>query len=174
MLQFVHCSDLHLDSPLRGLSARDDAPADAIRASTRRALDNLVRLCIELQVDFLVIAGDIFDGDWPDYSTGLFFNASMAQLHGAGIPVYMVRGNHDAASQITRSLLPPANVHQFSTDKPETFLIDSLHVALHGQGFQKREAVENLVPDYPAAVPGYFNKNPYLHSGYNSSLNTLI
>jgi DNA repair exonuclease SbcCD nuclease subunit len=81
----------------------------------------------------------------------------MAQLHAAGIPVYLVRGNHDAASQISRSLLPPPNVHQFATDHPQTYIIEPLRVALHGQGFKKREVTENLVPDFPPALPGYFN-----------------
>lgn len=157
MFKFVHCADLHLDSPLRGLSLREDAPAEAIRSATRRALDNLVELCIEEDVRFLVIAGDVFDGDWQDYSTGLFFNACMTRLTTHDIRVYIVSGNHDAASTISRKLLLPSGVHRFSSDQPETFVIDDLQVALHGQGFKDRIVTQNLVPQYPLPVPGYFN-----------------
>ncbi|MDQ0189021.1 DNA repair exonuclease [Alicyclobacillus cycloheptanicus] len=155
--KFIHCADLHLDSPLVGLAGRADAPIDEIRAATRRALENLVTLALTEAVKFVVIAGDVYDGDWPDYTTGLFFNAQMSRLNAAGIPVYLISGNHDAASNITRSLVLPPNVTQFSVDHPETVVLDELCVALHGQGFKEREVRENLVPSYPDALPGYFN-----------------
>ncbi|MCL6636704.1 MAG: DNA repair exonuclease [Alicyclobacillus sp.] len=157
VFSFVHCADLHLDSPLRGLSNRPDAPVEALRGATRQALSNLVQLCIDEQVDFVVIAGDVYDGDWPDYSTGLFFHSQMARLGNHGIPVYMLRGNHDAASAISRRLVLPANVHEFSVHQPATFTLDNVRVALHGQGFAERALHANLVPGYPAPMAGYFN-----------------
>jgi len=96
--RFLHAADLHLDSPLRGLEADPFAPAELIRGATRRALGRLVDLAIDEKVDFLLIAGDIYDGDWPDFGTGLFFAAQMRRLTQAGIPVFAIRGNHDAAT----------------------------------------------------------------------------
>ncbi len=157
MFKFVHCADLHLDSPLRGLSAKADAPADVIRSATRRALQNLIDLAISEKVRFVIIAGDLFDGDWPDYSTGLFFNGLMGRLQDEAIDVYVLRGNHDAASNITRHLVWPPNVHEFAITHPQTFVIEDLAVALHGQGFARREIVENLVLGYPDAYAGYIN-----------------
>ncbi len=157
MFKFIHCADLHLDSPLRGLSAKEDWPVDVIRTATRRALNNLVNLAISQEVRFVIIAGDLFDGDWPDYSTGLFFNGLMGRLNDAGIEVYVVRGNHDAVSNITRHLVWPPNVHEFSTTHSQTFVIDDLAVALHGQGFARRETMDNLVLHYPDAHVGYIN-----------------
>ena len=100
--RFVHAADLHLDSPLRGLEADPTAPAELIRGATRRALGRLVDLAIEENVDFMLIAGDLYDGDWPDFGTGLFFSAQMRRLTQAGIPVFTIRGNHDAANRVTR------------------------------------------------------------------------
>lgn len=157
MFTFLHCADLHLDSPLKGLSARPDAPVDTIRSATRRALENLVALAVEESVRFVVIAGDVYDGDWQDYQTGLFFNSAMARLGRADIPVYLVSGNHDAANRMTRSLVSPPNVHRFATESAETRILESERVALHGQGFHQREVRDNLVPGYPDALPGYFN-----------------
>lgn len=157
MFKFIHCADLHLDSPLRGLSARSGAPADDIRSATRRALENLVNLCVRESVGFVVIAGDVYDGDWQDYNTGLFFNTCMARLNDANIPVYLISGNHDAASNITRSLVSPPNVRLFSVESPETCIIEELKVAIHGQGFKNREVSDNLVPQYPDPLPGYLN-----------------
>ncbi len=155
--KFLHCADLHLDSPLVGLSTRADAPTDRLRSATRRAMDNLVQYAIEEEVRFVVIAGDVYDGDWPDYTTGLFFNARMAELGRAGIRVFLVSGNHDADSQITRHLVLPDNVTRFAVDHPQTHVIDELAVAMHGQGFARREVRDNLVPAYPQPLPGYLN-----------------
>lgn len=157
MYTFMHAADLHLDSPLRGLPQYDGAPADEIRHATRRALSNLVDLAITEHVAFVVIAGDLYDGDWRDYNTGLFFIAEMARLHEAQISVYLVTGNHDAVSRITKTLRLPGNVHLFSDRKPETKLIESLGVALHGQSFATRDIYENLAATYPARLADYLN-----------------
>ncbi len=158
MFSFIHTADIHLDSPLRGLNQRtDDAPVEKIRGATRRALENIVRLAIENEVQFVLIAGDLYDGDWPDYNTGLFFNKQMRRLDSANIPVYLITGNHDAASQITRSLKPPSNVTILSTTNPETIELENLPVAIHGQGFATQSVTENLASNYPTALPDRFN-----------------
>jgi TIR domain len=84
-MKFVHAADLHIDSPLCGLERYEGAPVERVRgATTRRALENLVELCLAEDAAFLLLAGDIFDGDWKDYGTGLFFVAQMARLPQAG------------------------------------------------------------------------------------------
>lgn len=170
MIKFIHAADLHIDSPLVGLSAHDEAPSEDIRSATRRALKNLVALAIREQVDFVLIAGDVFDGDWPDYHTGLFFNARLAELHEAGIPVLMVSGNHDAASTISRHLTTPPNVFQFPVDHAASHLFEDLGVAVHGQGFAERAVRHNLVPGYPAPLPGLINIG-VLHTSVNGQGN---
>jgi exonuclease SbcD len=156
-LKLVHAADIHLDSPLRGLERYEGAPVEQIRGATRRAVENLVDLCITEGADLLLIAGDLYDGNWKDYSTGLFFVSQMARLRAADIPVVIVRGNHDAASQITRSLRLPENVTELSTRRAETKLFPALSVAVHGQGFASKAVTEDLASDYPDAIPGLFN-----------------
>lgn len=156
-MKFIHTADVHLDSPLRGLSAYPDAPADRLRTATRDAFRNLVSQAIQEQVDFLVIAGDLYDGGWKDFNTGLFFVRQMGRLRQAGIPVYLAYGNHDAESEMTQVLQLPDNVHVFSSHQAETFRIDDKKVALHGRGFKDRDTKENFVPGYPAPVAGWLN-----------------
>lgn len=156
-MRFLHAADVHLDSPLRGLEKYEGAPVEVLRGATRKAFTALVRLAIEQRVDFVILAGDLYDGDWPDYNTGLFFIQRMRELERAGIPVYLIRGNHDAESRITATLTLPPNVHSFSTEQPETKTIDSLRVALHGQGFAKQAEPRNLATSYPAALANHFN-----------------
>jgi len=156
-MKFIHTADIHLDSPLRGLSCYPDAPADRLRTATRDAFHNLVSSGIDEQVDFLVIAGDVYDGDWKDFNTGLFFIRQMGRLRQARIPVYLLYGNHDAESEMTRGLELPDNVHVFPSRKAETFRIDHLKAALHGRSFKVAATTENLLPGYPEPVPGWLN-----------------
>jgi len=156
-VRIVHAADLHLDSPLRGLARYDGAPASRIRGATRRALENLTDLCIAEDAKLLLLAGDLYDGDWRDYTTGLFFRAQMSRLREAGVRVAMIRGNHDAASQITSNLRLPDNVRDMDTAAPETWLLEDLGVAVHGQGFSKREVTDDLAAGYPDAVAGALN-----------------
>ncbi len=155
--RFFHAADIHLDSPLKGLSGHEGDIAERIRSAAREAFDRLVGAAIEEQADFLIIAGDLYDGDWRDYRTGLFFVDRMGRLKRAGIPVYLLHGNHDAASQITKRLDLPENVSVFSARKPKTFHQERIAVALHGQSFRQRSVTENLVPHYPPPVAGAFN-----------------
>lgn len=157
MLRFLHAADLHLDSALRGLGSRNRAPVDLLRGATRRAFENLIELALRESVDFVVLAGDVYDRDWKDYGTGLFFRKGMARLGRAGIPVYLVAGNHDAASVISKKMSLPDNVTTFSSEAPESVELASLPVALHGRSFPNRRVDENWVSDYPDPVAGKFN-----------------
>ena len=157
MLRFLHAADIHLDSPLKGLEVYQDAPVDQIRGAVRRAFDNLVDLAIQEEVAFVLLAGDLFDGDWKDYNTGLYFINRMGLLREAGIKVFIVSGNHDAASQISRALHLPDNVKLFSHKKPETIILNDLNVAIHGQSFPSRSVTEDLTQYYPQGEYGFFN-----------------
>ena len=164
--RFLHVADIHLDSPLRGLERYEGAPVEEVRGATRRAFDNLIQSAIRERVDFVVIAGDLYDGDWPDFNTGLFFAKGMAQLGESGIPVYVVRGNHDAASKLTRALPLPKNVHLFPDKTPKSLTDDNLGLAVHGQSFTTAAVLDDLASAYPEAIPGYFNLG-VLHTSLN-------
>ena len=155
--RFLHAADIHLDSPLHGLSSYEGLPEGEIRGATRAAFDNLVRRAIEEAVDFVVIAGDLFDGDWKDMGTGLYFARKMGDLNQANIPVFLIAGNHDAASVISRSIPWPPNVRLFGNRKPETHLLADLGVAVHGQSFSTPAVTDNLVLAYPERAEHHFN-----------------
>ncbi|MFI5296782.1 MAG: exonuclease SbcCD subunit D [Polyangiales bacterium] len=157
--KFVHSADIHLDSPLRGLDRYEGAPVDRLRGATRRAFENLVQLCLDERAAFLLIAGDLYDGDWPDYNTGLFFLSQVKRLHKAGIGVYMVRGNHDAQSPLSKSLSlrNSEGIHDFASARAETKVLDELGVAIHGRGYPKWDTKDDLSLKYPQALSGYFN-----------------
>jgi DNA repair exonuclease SbcCD nuclease subunit len=157
MFKFLHAADIHLDSPLRGLERYEGAPVEQIRQATRRALENLIQLALDEKVSFVLLAGDLYDGVWKDYNTGLYLISQMKRLREAQIPVFAIAGNHDAANRMTRSLRLPDNVSVLSTEQPESRILEDLGVAIHGQGFATGAVREDLSERYPHAKRGYFN-----------------
>ncbi|TFH47122.1 MAG: DNA repair exonuclease [ANME-2 cluster archaeon] len=157
MFKFLHAADIHLDSPLHKLDHYEGAPVEEIRQATRRTFENLINLAIAEKVAFVLLAGDLYDGDWKDYNTGLYFASQMSKLREAGISVYIIAGNHDAASKITKTLKLPEGVKIFSADTPETVLVDKLDVAIHGQSFASPSVKKDLSSGYPYAIEGCFN-----------------
>ena len=159
--KILHAADIHLDSPLQKLDAYDHAPVERIRGASRRALENLVKLAIDETVDLVVIAGDLYDGDWPDQNTGLFFVAQASKLLDAGIPLAVIRGNHDAANMMTSSLPLPKNPDgseiMMASDRVDLRLFESIGVAVHGRSFRTRAETNNLAAEYPSPHGGMFN-----------------
>ncbi len=153
-MKFLHAADIHLDSPLAGLLARADLPEAVIRHCTRRAFAAMIDLALEEDVAFVVIAGDLYDGEWKDFSTGLFFAEQMQRL---GRPCFLLRGNHDARSLITRHLKLPDNVREFSSRTCDTFHLADIGVALHGHSFPNRAVPEDLSAGYRDRVAGMLN-----------------
>jgi DNA repair protein SbcD/Mre11 len=156
--RFVHTADLHLDSPLRSLSLRNPDLASLVGDATRQALVRIVDLCLDEQVDALIIAGDLYDGDQTSMKTARFLATQMQRLHEAGISVFKIRGNHDALSKITQELVLPPSVKVFSGRAEAVELArGGLNVAIHGLSFSKPQAPESLFPKYKAPVQGAVN-----------------
>ena len=156
--RFLHAADLHIDSPLRGLAADREAPAERIRAATRAALTNLVDLALNERVAFVVVAGDLIDGEWQDWRTGHFLLGEIARLTGAGIRFYAIHGNHDAANPVLGRLrLPDGAGAVLDAARPRTVRLPEHGVSIHGQSFPTRDVRENLARDYPKPEAGDFN-----------------
>lgn len=165
MPRIIHAADIHLDSPLQGLGRLGDAClASELRAATRRAYDNLVRLCIDEKAQLLVIAGDVYDGDWRSYETGEYFVRGLRTLRDNGIEVALLYGNHDAESSITKRLTMPDGVRVLSASEPESVEFPDLGVVVHGQGYDVRDVLENLAQHYPHRRDGWVNVG-VLHTG---------
>jgi len=156
-MKFIHCADVHLDTPLQGLAQYPGAPVEEIRNATRRAFEKILNAAISEKVDFIIIAGDLYDTGLKSFESALFFNKEMARLKDAGIDVYLVYGNHDAASKLIKQIRPPRNVKIFRASEPQTMLNDELRVAIHGQSFATPEITEDLAEKYPSPVPNFFN-----------------
>jgi exonuclease SbcD len=156
-LTFIHAADIHLDSPLHGLSRRDEAFSALVRGATRKAFSNVVDLAIEEGAAFVVIAGDLYDGAWKDQSTGQFAISQLARLARAGIRSVIVFGNHDADSRVSRHLTAPEGVYKLKSAKCETVRFDDLGVVVHGRSYKEAATTENIASTYCPPVSGMLN-----------------
>ena len=156
--RFVHTADLHLDSPLRSLALRNSDLAELVGDATRQALTAIVDLCIDEQVDALIIAGDLYDGDQTSMKTARFLAGQMQRLHEAGIGTFIIRGNHDALSRITQELILPPTATVFGG---RSHTVDLAHgdlaLSIHGLSFAKPHAPESLLEKYRRPAPDTVN-----------------
>lgn len=158
--RFIHAADVHLDSPLKSLALRDPDLAELIGNATRRALIRIVDLCIHEQVNALLLAGDLYDGDQTSMKTARFLAEQVGRLHEAGIKVFVIRGNHDALSRITKELILPDTVTIFGS-QADAVIVDRerghIPVAIHGLSFAQPHAPETLVGKYKPIIEGAVN-----------------
>lgn len=113
-IQFLHMADLHLDSPFIGLSTLPQPLFSAIQESTFQSLERITTVAIKEAVDFVLIAGDIYDSEDQSVRAQARFSKEMKRLEVANIPVFMIHGNHDFIEKHKDKLTLPSNVHVFS------------------------------------------------------------
>ena len=158
--RFVHAADLHLDSPLRSLALRDPALAELVGNATRRAFVAIVRLCLDEQVNALLLSGDLYDGEQNSMKTARFLADQIDLLHQAGIQVFIIRGNHDALSKITKELAFPDSVTIFG-GRAASLRIEQARgdqaVIIHGISFAQPHAPDSLLGKFKPPVEGAVN-----------------
>ena len=160
VLRFVHASDLHLDSPFKGLKAvAPDSVSGALRQATFDAYDNIVDLCITERVDALLIAGDVYDGVDRSLRAQLKFVDGLKRLDGAGIRSFVCHGNHDPLDGWEARLDLPDGCVRFGpevTGEP-VFPNDPERATVYGISFPHREVRANLSPQFRGLPSGSFN-----------------
>jgi exonuclease SbcD len=156
--RFVHTADVHLDSPLATLALRDPELADLIGGATRKAFVAVIDLCLSEGVDALLIAGDLYDGEQTSMKTARFLADQLRRLHEAGVATFVIRGNHDAESRITRELTLPESVKVFAgRAEPVSLSRGGLEISVHGVSFAQKHAPESLLPKFRPPAAGNVN-----------------
>lgn len=170
-LRFVHAADLHLDSPLGGLGGWPKAP-EIIRRATFEAFSRIVSLCIQERVDFLALAGDLFDQKDRSVRARVFLADQLARLEQAGVRVFVVHGNHDPLSTGKGLVLPPS-VKVFGGDWEEVPLLDArgqVRCRIQGVSYPQEAVRENLAKRFvrrgPELTVGLLHTNVGSHSGH--------
>lgn len=160
--RFLHTGDLHLDSPFSGLSIEAPAGvAEALREATLESWRQIVRIALDEPVEFVVVAGDVFEQANRTLRGQIRFRDGLADLARAGISSFVVTGNHDPLSGWEPSVTWPDLAHRFPakevTGRPVTR--DGEEIArVYGVSYHVRDVTTNLAtrfrrePNVPFAV----------------------
>jgi exonuclease SbcD len=156
---FVHCADLHLDSPFEGLHAIAPEIAQVLRLATFQAFNNIIDLAIREQADFLIVAGDVYDSAHRSLSAQIRFRESVRRAAEAGIQCFVAHGNHDPLSGWEANLTMPDGVHRFGGERVEQFAVrrgSEILAHLYGISYPTREVNVSLIPKFPREVESPF------------------
>jgi len=170
---FVHAADLHLDSPFIGLSQTSVLIAQRLNRATFEAFDRVIELCLKEKVDFLVVAGDIYDGDDRSLRAQFHFRDGLSRLAKAGIQSFVVHGNHDPLNSWAASVSFPPEVKIFGEklESEPVFRDGRLIARVLGMSYPTRNVVENLAPHYHVDNPDNIFTVGLLHANVGGNAN---
>ena len=155
---FLHAADIHIDSPFVGLGKLNPNLAEMLSGASRRAFSKIVDLAIERGVDFLLLAGDLFDTEVQSVSSQWFVSRELRRLDQAGVKTFMVCGNHDPMSDWSEFVSLPDSVYRFSSERVETVEVKrdgKLIATVSGRSFPDQSVSENFAEGFtvPSASP---------------------
>jgi DNA repair exonuclease SbcCD nuclease subunit len=153
-IKFIHCADLHLDSPFQGLTTKEPSLADRFKHATNEAFVKIIDLCLAEKIDFLTIGGDTFDGADRSLCAQILLRDQFERLHEADIPVIIIAGNHDPLSDWLTEISFPNNVHLLAGDKVEKIPIKKdgkVITTIYGISYKVRDVKKNLSLEFHAS-----------------------
>ena len=130
-MKFVHIADIHFDSPFVNLSDRENL-GDIKRLEQRKVFKKVIEYIKENGVDFLFIAGDLYEQQYIRKSTIEYINEIFKEI--PNTKIYISPGNHDPyiKNSYYNQFKWNDNVHIFSS-KFERLTSDN--VDIYGYGF---------------------------------------
>ena len=153
-MRLLVTADTHLGSPIRSAALRNPALGDRLKQASRDTFRDIIDLAITQNVDAIVLAGDIFDNDFPDLKSRTFLITQLSRAVTAGVSVVLIRGNHDALLDHTSYGELGPDIHLLHKDNPS---VEIAGVMFHGLSFDKRHTAHSFLPDYPRPVAGKIN-----------------
>ncbi|WP_432371874.1 metallophosphoesterase family protein [Staphylococcus chromogenes] len=170
MVKFLHCADLHLDSPFASKQFLSPNILKDVENSAYESFKSIVDLALREEVDFMLICGDLFDAENRTLKAEVFLKQQFERLNKEQIFVYVIHGNHDPLSD---SLISdwPQNVTVFSNqvETYQTITKNGEKVYLHGFSYQQNESYENKIDDYPTSDSHSVINIGLLHGTYSKS-----
>ncbi|WP_445486568.1 metallophosphoesterase family protein [Niallia sp. 03133] len=148
-ISFIHCADLHLDSPMTGLRDLPSSIKKRLQESTFTSFANIIDKAISLKVDFVIIAGDIYDGEDRSIRAQIRFKKELERLQKHEIAVFIVHGNHDHLGGSWSQINWPANVYIFPSDVARaSFSKGTTSVSLYGFSYETRHIYDRKIEWY--------------------------
>lgn len=154
-IRFIHSADLHLGSPFSGMKGLGAEQWKRLQNSTLEAFERLISYALETRPDFLLIVGDVYDGEDRNLRAQHRFQQGMEQLQEAGIPVFLSHGNHDHLGGNAASFKLPSNVHVFRDSVENVELpVGSAIVNIAGFSYGRRHVTEPMIDHFPQKQAG--------------------
>ncbi|MFX3673781.1 MAG: exonuclease SbcCD subunit D [Paenisporosarcina sp.] len=152
-IRFFHVADLHLGSPFKGVTSMPNRQLKTLRDSTFEAFHSLIQTAVLEKPDFVLIVGDIYDGEDRSLRAQHKFQQGMELLNTHQIPVFLCHGNHDhLGGKWTRFKLP-SNVHVFDNKPEKTYIrIRQQDVYITGFSYKERHIKESMISSYEEAT----------------------
>lgn len=151
MVRFIHTADLHLDQPFTKLKIENENLYTKLSQAPYQSFERLIDTAINERVDFVLIAGDIYDANHGTIQAQFAFNKGMERLKSADIAVYLSYGNHDYLADASHRLQLPDNVQIFPTEVSTLQVTTNKNekIALSGFSYQSRWIDEKIIESYP-------------------------
>ena len=152
LFSFIHTADLHLDSPFIGIFEINQELRESLVNATFEAYDTIIDLCIEKEVDFLLIAGDVYDSANKSLYAQLKFIKGLDRLSNAGIQTIIAHGNHDPLNGWSATLNWPEDVHIMSGDTIDSIQLEKDEtdiVTIFGTSYPAQHIWTNLAQKFP-------------------------
>lgn len=174
-VRFVHAADLHLGAPFKGVAADDEQVRHALVEAPYRALGAIVDLCVRERVDFLVIAGDVYNSAERPIRPQLALMDAARALEDVGVRIFVAHGNHDPAADAPALVGLPGNVHVFAHARVDRVVVEcdgEPLCAVYGRSFARREVKDNLARSFSrepgdALAIGVLHANVGARAGYD-------
>ncbi|MFP4661986.1 MAG: exonuclease SbcCD subunit D [Halanaerobiales bacterium] len=159
-VRFIHAADIHLGSALSVGGEYNQEIADHIDNAIYKTFTRVFDQALEREVDFVLLAGDLYDQESRSVKANKFFNEQCLRLAEKDIPVFLVAGNHDPLVGYYNILDMPDNVHLFQENQPETKKVydqdGELIVAIAGVSYKNRAESRKIHLGYDS-IPGVWN-----------------
>ncbi|KEK24942.1 metallophosphoesterase family protein [Bacillus gaemokensis] len=151
-VKFIHAADLHLDSPFKGMEMNVPLSVwERMKQSTFQSFERIIDKAIQVRVDFVLLAGDLYDAETRSLRAQVFVREQMKRLSQYEIPVYIIHGNHDHLGGSWAAIEFPENVHVFTEPYVEekTFYKDGeLLASIYGFSYQQQAVTDNMTAQY--------------------------
>ena len=168
-IKFIHTADIHLGKKLSCNSSKNSKLEELFTDATEQAFKNLVELAVKQEIDFILIAGDLYDREARSIKSSRFFLKQCQQLDMNNIEIYIISGNHDPAGVENEVFELPKNVHYFSSENVETMNFkkeNKLAARIIGQSYRQKFENRTMYNYYTAADQSVFNI-ALLHTALN-------
>jgi DNA repair exonuclease SbcCD nuclease subunit len=175
-IKFIHTADIHLAKELSSNSLPNHKLENIFSRAGKIAFENLVKLAVSEAVDFIIIAGDLYDREARSIKSSRFFLKQAQQLEDQGIEIFVISGNHDPAGVEKEVFELPANVHYFSSREVEIYEYHKggkLAARILGQSYRQKFESRTMYNFYTAPDQSVFNI-ALLHTALSKDNNRYV